>query len=245
MLKKILLCSAIFNLFSLLSTGGILIPGEDALAGKSQAQTKARRGYEKMDQKKWLTEDQQEYLLKLVRQTIKDRLFKAKGSPGMVPENIPGAFKKRAGTFVTIKKEGNLRGCIGHIIPEETLIQGVLENAINAAFRDPRFPPLRKEEFPDIHIEISILTPPKELSYQDSQDLLKKLRPEIDGVILKKGFYQATFLPQVWEQLPDKKEFLSHLCMKAGLPADSWSKEKLQISTYQVQAFEEKSPEED
>jgi len=119
------------------------------------------------------------------------------------------------------------------------LIEGIKENSINAAFKDPRFHPLTKEEFDRIEIEISILTPPQELSYTDADDLLKKLRPGIDGVIIKKGFYEATFLPQVWDQLSEKEEFLSHLCLKAGLSPDSWKKEKLHVSTYQVQAFEE------
>ncbi|MBW2339981.1 MAG: AmmeMemoRadiSam system protein A, partial [Deltaproteobacteria bacterium] len=142
-------------------------------------------------------------------------------------------------TFVTVTIDGNLRGCIGHIIPRETLIEGIRENALNAAFRDPRFPPLTQEEFDKIGLEISILTPPQELTYTDAEDLLDKLRPGIDGVIIKKGFNEATFLPQVWEQLPDKREFLTHLCLKAGLSAHSWETEKLQVSIYRVQAFEE------
>jgi AmmeMemoRadiSam system protein A len=134
---------------------------------------------------------------------------------------------------------GNLRGCIGHIIPQESLIEGIKVNAINAAFRDPRFPSLTKEEWKKVEIEVSILTDPKPLSYSDANDLLKKLRPGIDGVIIKKGYHQATFLPQVWEQLPSKEKFLNHLCFKAGLDRDGWRKGDLEVSTYQVQAFEE------
>ncbi|MBW2078822.1 MAG: AmmeMemoRadiSam system protein A, partial [Deltaproteobacteria bacterium] len=152
---------------------------------------------------------------------------------------LPEKFQEQLGTFVTLTIDGNLRGCIGHIIPRGTVIEGIRENSINAAFRDPRFPPLSREEFDKIEIEISILTAPEELSYTDADDLLNKLRPGVDGLIIKKGHYEATFLPQVWDQLPDKEEFLSHLCMKAGLSYDSWRKEKLQVSTYQVQAFEE------
>ena len=90
-----------------------------------------------------------------------------------------------------------------------------------------------------MHIEISILTEPKSLVYTGGKDLLNKLRPGVDGVIIKKGFHQSTFLPQVWEQLPDKKEFLNHLCLKAGLSGNAWEKGDLEVSTYQVQAFEE------
>ena len=112
-------------------------------------------------------------------------------------------------------------------------------NAINAAFRDPRFPPLSRDELNRIKIEVSILTNPRPLEYKDAQDLLAKLRPGIDGVIIKKGFHEATFLPQVWEQLPRKEDFLTHLCLKAGLDGDAWRRGDLEVSTYQVQAFEE------
>lgn len=185
-----------------------------------------------------LAEDQGKFLLKVARQTIEQELFGRKGEP-MGGKDLTDIFNTRRGTFVTLTEKGNLRGCIGHIIPRETLIEGVRENAINAAFRDPRFPPLRAEEWRDVKIEVSILTDPRPLSYTDAQDLLEKVRPGIDGLIIKKGYYQATFLPQVWEQLPDRKEFLTHLCYKAGLDGDEWKKGDLEVSTYQVQAFEE------
>jgi len=140
---------------------------------------------------------------------------------------------------VTLTIGDNLRGCIGHITPQETLFEGIKINAINAAFRDPRFSPLSKKEWERVKIEISVLTDPEELPYEDAPDLLNKLRAGVDGVILKKGYYQATFLPQVWEQLPKKEDFLGHLCVKAGLDRDDWKKEKLEVSTYQVQAFME------
>ena len=148
-------------------------------------------------------------------------------------------YSERRGTFVTLTMDGALRGCIGHIIPQESLIEGVRENAINAAFRDPRFRPLSRQEWEKTKIEVSILTEPKSLAYADGEDLLKKLRPGVDGVILKKGYRQATFLPQVWDQLPDKKEFLTHLCLKAGLDGHAWKKDKLEVLVYQVQAFHE------
>ena len=140
---------------------------------------------------------------------------------------------------MTLTIDGGLRGCIGHIVPRESLIEGIRVNAINAAFRDPRFRPLSRKEWERIKIEISILTEPRPLEYADAEDLLQKIRPGIDGLIIKKGHHQATFLPQVWEQLPDKKEFLTHLCLKAGLIGNEWKKEKLEVQTYQVQAFEE------
>ena len=217
----------------------LLVPGALCLEKKECKRSVNKiRGDGKMEKLKWVSEDEGKSLLEMARETIKNRLFNLE-EPQIDLKDIPEIFQKRLGNFVTIHIGGNLRGCIGHIIPRYPLIEGIKENAINAAFKDPRFPPLTKGEFDRIEVEISILTPPKELPYTDAEDLLKKLRPGTDGVIIKKGFYEATFLPQVWEQLPKKEDFLSHLCLKAGLSSDSWKTEKLQVSTYQVQAFEE------
>jgi AmmeMemoRadiSam system protein A len=206
--------------------------------GKSNTCISNNKGDNTMGTADWLSEDEGNYLLVVARNTIKNRLNNME-EPQIDWKDLPEKFHEQLGTFVTLTIDGNLRGCIGHIIPRETVIEGIRENSINAAFRDPRFPPLTREEFDKIDIEISILTTPEELSYTDADDLLNKLRPGVDGLIVKKGHYEATFLPQVWDQLPDKEEFLSHLCLKAGLAHDSWRKEKLQVSTYQVQAFEE------
>lgn len=185
-----------------------------------------------------LTEDEGKYLLSVARKTIAQRLSGQK-DPEPSDADPSAKFLEQRGTFVTLTTGGNLRGCIGHIIPQESLIEGIRVNSINAAFKDPRFPALTKEEWERVKVEISILTDPKPLSYSDADDLLKKLRPEIDGVIIRQGYHQSTFLPQVWEQLPGKEDFLSHLCQKAGLGADAWKKGDLEVSTYQVQAFEE------
>jgi AmmeMemoRadiSam system protein A len=149
------------------------------------------------------------------------------------------ALAAKAGTFVTLTEGGELRGCIGSLEARDSILEGVRRNALNAAFRDPRFPPLGRKEFDRIRIEVSVLTEPKPLHYTDPEDLLRKLRPGVDGVILSRGFASATFLPQVWDQLPDREEFLSHLCMKAGLPGDAWRRERLDVMTYQVQSLEE------
>ena len=185
-----------------------------------------------------LTEDEGQYLLSVARDTIEQKLLDQE-EQRQSDTDLPTKFFEQRGTFVTLTTGGNLRGCIGHIIPQETLIEGIRVNAINAAFRDPRFPPLNKEEWKSVKIEISILTDPKPLSYSDSKDLLRKLQPDIDGVIIKKGYHQATFLPQVWEQLSEKEQFLAHLCLKAGLGENEWRSGVLEVSTYQVQAFEE------
>jgi len=195
----------IFVLLScLLGSEGFGFEKNDKQLNKEATQTATHiKGDGTMDNAKWLSEDEGKYLLGVARKTIKNRLSKAE-EPQIDPKDLPEKFQERLGTFVTVTIDGNLRGCIGHIIPRETLIEGIRENALNAAFRDPRFPPLAQEEFDKIELEISILTPPQELPYTDAEDLLDKLRPGIDGVIIKKGFNEATFLPQVWEQLPDK-----------------------------------------
>ena len=191
-----------------------------------------------MEETDRLTDQEGGYLLSVARRTIEERLFDLKNQDGEEPL-LSQKFSERRGTFVTLTEHNGLRGCIGHIIPQETLLEGIKINAINAAFRDPRFRPVSKKEWANVKIEISILTDPKPLAYSDSHDLLEKLRPGIDGVIIKKGIYQATFLPQVWDQLPDEREFLTHLCLKAGMDGNAWKKEKIEVLTYQVQAFEE------
>jgi MEMO1 family protein len=149
------------------------------------------------------------------------------------------ALQATSGTFVTLKIGGNLRGCIGSLAGREPLVDGVRANALNAAFHDPRFRPLTAEELDRVSIEVSILTPPQPLEYTDAADLVARLRPHVDGVTIRRGFASATFLPQVWEQLPDTEVFLSHLCQKAGLSGEAWRKGDLEVETYQVQYFEE------
>jgi len=185
-----------------------------------------------------LTEKEGRHLLSIARRTIETSLSNQEEEPSS-DQSESLKYKEKRGTFVTLTIEGALRGCIGHIIPQDTLIEGVRINAINAAFKDPRFRPLSQKEWKRVKIEVSILTEPVPLRYSDAEDLLRKLTPGKDGVILKKGFHQATFLPQVWEQLPEVEEFLTQLCHKAGLNGDAWKREKLDVSIYQVQAFHE------
>ena len=199
-------------------------------------ETKDQKGMNMKD-KSQLTKEEGEYLLLLARKTIEARLFH-KDLPADKDKAAEKYLEKR-GTFVTLTINDNLRGCIGHIVPQESLIEGIRINAINAAFKDPRFPPLSKDEWDHVKVEISILTEPEHLEYSGADDLLSKLRPGIDGVIINKGYAQATFLPQVWDQLPDKTQFLTHLCLKAGMGGSEWKKGELTVYTYQVQAFEE------
>lgn len=225
-------------LFILLLNAGFACQGQTT-AGATIVEAGKERGKEViMKSPDGLTDEQGKYLLDVARNTIRGSLFGDKGGADK-DDNLPPIFNEKRGTFVTLTSKGNLRGCIGHIIAQESLIEGIRENAINAAFKDPRFKPVGKIEWEQLKIEISILTDPKPLSYSDAEDLLKKIRPCIDGVILKKGYHQSTFLPQVWDQLPQKEDFLSHLCLKAGLDGNAWRRGDLEVSTYQVQAFEE------
>ena len=149
------------------------------------------------------------------------------------------ALQAYCGTFVTLKTDNQLRGCIGSLSATAPIVSGVRANALNAAFHDPRFPPLGKSELDAVRIDVSVLSEPIPLAYTDGDDLLSKLRPGIDGVIIRKRSVSATFLPQVWEQLPRPEAFLAQLCMKAGLPADQWREGDLTVLVYQVQYFEE------
>jgi AmmeMemoRadiSam system protein A len=204
--------------------------------GAHKIKEKAREGM--MSEADKLTEEEGKHLVETARKTIQEALFNMKEKSAQ-EASTSSKFLERRGTFVTLTLNGALRGCIGHIIPQESLIDGVRVNAMNAAFRDPRFRPLSKPEFEKIKVEVSILTTPRPLPYTDANDLLARLRPGIDGLIIRQGYHQATFLPQVWEQLPGKKDFLSHLCLKAGLAGDAWLHDTLEVHTYQAQAFEE------
>ncbi|MEA3522432.1 MAG: AmmeMemoRadiSam system protein A [Campylobacterota bacterium] len=148
-------------------------------------------------------------------------------------EKYPKLQEKRA-VFVTLNLKGQLRGCIGSLIPHRRLIDDVISNAKSAAFRDPRFPPLTQEEFKNIEMEISLLSVPYELEYEDIADLKAKIRVGVDGVILQHHNNQATFLPSVWEQLPDFESFFTHLCYKAGL-GEKCLKAHPNIRLYQAQ----------
>lgn len=179
-------------------------------------------------------------LLKLAREIILREFGKENEDFDALKIKVSSLIlKENRGTFVTLHEKGELRGCIGNIDPVKTVWNGVKDNAKHAAFNDSRFSPLSYEELKHATIEISILTRPEKLDYTDADDLISRLRPEIDGVIIKKQDQSATFLPQVWQQLKDPQAFLMHLCMKAGLPSDEWKSGDLCVYTYQVQLFEE------
>ena len=189
-----------------------------------------------------LTIEQGHILVRLARQTIAEQLHLDVAEPVRPEELADPNLQARRGVFVTLNKRGVLRGCIGSLIGQESIVDGVRRHALNAAFHDSRFPPVDKKEFPELHIDISVLTEPRPLAYSDGDDLIKKLQPGVDGVILKaSGGRGATFLPQVWDQMPDPQLFLGHLCRKAGLAETTWQSGELEVETYQVQHFEEQA----
>ncbi len=138
-------------------------------------------------------------------------------------KKYPEQLQQIRSCFVTLHLHDQLRGCIGSLEAHEPLILDVSKNAYNAAFRDPRFAPVTLREYANLHLDISILSQPQPMQFVSEQDLLQQLRPGIDGLILADLGHRGTFLPSVWEQLPDKHEFLTHLKMKAGLPTTYWS----------------------
>jgi AmmeMemoRadiSam system protein A len=183
-------------------------------------------------------DQQKQEMLTLARSAIKTYLETGR-PPRITAKQVAPYLRKPAGVFITLTLNGQLRGCIGHLKATMPLFKDITENAINAAFNDPRFIPLQENEFSKIKIEISVLGQPKPISYSCVADLLSKITPHQDGVIISKGFHKATYLPQVWEELSDKEGFLCSLCIKAGLNPYAWQNEKLDIETYQVEKFAE------
>ena len=140
--------------------------------------------------------------------------------------------------FVTLTQHGQLRGCMGSLQAHRSLLHDLQDNAVAAALRDPRFVPVTGPELDSLRIEVSVLSPPGPLTVESEADLLATLRPHIDGLIVQDGLHRATFLPQVWEQLPDPREFVSRLKQKAGLSATAWSA-SMQWQRYSVQKWSE------
>lgn len=179
------------------------------------------------------------FLLALARQTIVDYYEtgqKIKLDEGKIPDQ---ELSHKAATFVTLTEDGMLRGCIGSLLAKRKMYEDVINNALYAAFGDARFNPVSREEIPKIKIEISVLSGSKPYKHKNQTELLQKIKPKEHGVIVQKGYSQATYLPQVWDDLRDKKEFLSSLCQKAGLDKNAWQSQNCEIFYYTVEKFSE------
>ncbi len=182
-----------------------------------------------------LTKEQQRILLEIARQSIENG-YKTGYPLGVNLRDYPVELIQPRATFVTLEKNHQLRGCIGMLEAVFPLVEDVSENAFSAAFKDPRFPPVQKNEIAILEIHISVLSEPEPITFSSEQDLLTKIRPQIDGLILQDNSHKGTFLPSVWQTLPDKQQFLRHLKNKAGLPADYWS-DTLKVNRYTTEMF--------
>ena len=185
-----------------------------------------------------LTDGEKQTLLRLAREAMEHGV-RGKKLPPLDINSITPRLREHGASFVTLTIHGELRGCIGVLEAWQPLVDDVREHAVAAALEDPRFRPVDETELDRIRIEVSRLTVPRPLEYSSSADLLKKLRPHVDGVILKNDYRRATFLPQVWDQIPDPEDFLDHLCAKMGARPNLWLNTKLQVYIYQVEEFHE------
>jgi AmmeMemoRadiSam system protein A len=187
-----------------------------------------------------LSNGEKQILLRLAREAmehgVRGRTLRV---PALDKNSLTPILLEQGASFVTLTVNDNLRGCIGALEAYQPLVEDVREHAIAAALEDPRFHPVQENELSGIKLEVSRLTAPRLLEYSSSEDLLAKLRPHVDGVILKDQHRRATFLPQVWKKIPDPADFMNHLCTKMGARPALWRELKLQVYVYQVEEFHE------
>ena len=185
-----------------------------------------------------LTNEEKKTLLELARMKLEEICGNRKMDLDVL--RLTSTLKEEKACFVSLYKNGNLRGCVGYLYPQGQLYKIVMDNVVNAALKDSRFSPVMKEELKDIKIEITALSSiPQRLCFSSGEDLKSKLKPRIDGVILKRGFRQSTYIPQVWNSFTDKEEFLSSLCMKGGMRPNSWKDTSTEVYTYEGIYFSE------
>lgn len=182
-----------------------------------------------------LDEQARETLLQIAGKSLRHGLEHGRALT-VKASNYPAELQAMRASFVTLHRHGDLRGCIGHLEAIQPLVKDVAENAFAAAFRDPRFPPLSENELEGLEIHISVLTPATPMTFSSEEDLIAQLRPGLDGLILKDGPNQGTFLPSVWESLPSPNDFFRHLKLKAGLPISHWS-DRLEVYHYETESF--------
>jgi AmmeMemoRadiSam system protein A len=185
-----------------------------------------------------LTRVEKVMLLRLARQGLQAAV-RGEAAPPLAAAARTPALERPGCSFVTLTEDGQLRGCIGGLQADEPLWRDVQRHAGQAALSDYRFIPVQPAELPQIEIEVSVLSAPAPLDYAAPDELLRQLRPHVDGVVLRQGLSRATFLPQVWESVPEPEQFLAMLCEKLGLPPDAWRRQHLAVETYQVEEFRE------
>lgn len=187
------------------------------------------------------SQEQGEKSVEIARNTLEN--FLRDGEEPDLDEELSDQMEEERGVFVTLEKNGDLRGCIGRPMPRQPFIEGLVNSAINAATRDPRFPEVSSEELEDITIEVSMLTVPEEVEVEDPKRYPEKIEVGRDGLIVKYGGSEGLLLPQVpvdnnWES----EEFLSQTCVKAGLSSDAWIKEDISLEKFSAQVFKEEEP---
>lgn len=186
-----------------------------------------------------MTPDEQKYLLQLARRALEEYL-QTKKVIQLETSELPEIFLNKKATFVTLTRNRQLRGCIGDLNPIKPLFQSVIDNSLASAFLDPRFSPLKQAEIKNIKIEISVLSSLKQIPvFQNRRQILDYFDRKKPGVFIKKNGQQATFLPQVWEELAFPKDFISQLCLKARLSPDAWEEPTTTIYEYEVEKFKE------
>ena len=191
-----------------------------------------------MTANKPMDNSEQHVLLQIAREALYKKLY---GQTLFLEiDEYDSDFRQAGASFVTLKINNQLRGCIGSLEPHRSLIEDVARNAEAAAFEDPRFPPLTLAEWDDLQIDISILSPAEPMSFQSEEELIRQLRPGVDGLVLQENFYRGTFLPSVWQQLPEPREFLRQLKRKAGLDPDYWSP-VIQVQRYTTSTISDQS----
>ena len=179
-----------------------------------------------------LTEGEQQTCLQVARDSILHGL-KYGSALDVEAKDYPENLRQHLTSFVTLHLQGQLRGCIGALEASQPLIDDIGEHAYAAAFKDPRFPALTNNEFDNITIDISVLGKPEAIIFKNEQDLLRQIRPGVDGLILEHGYNRGTFLPSVWKELATVNEFFQHLKIKAGLP-ENWWKDDVKVSRYET-----------
>jgi hypothetical protein len=189
-----------------------------------------------------LTGEEMSALLRLARQGVEAAVLDHPPG-GETACEVPRRLTERHGCFVTLWLAGELRGCIGNVLPREPLHRMILANARAAALTDPRFPPVTPTELPRLTVEVSVLTEPQHLVHSGGDDLLRRLVPRRDGVFLQIGAHSATFLPQVWSQLPEPRRFLDRLAQKAGCSPEAWQLPEARVLVYRAQWLAEDQPE--
>jgi AmmeMemoRadiSam system protein A len=183
-----------------------------------------------------LGEEDKRFLLSLSRETLR-RLFTSE--PPLTPLEVPAAAEENGACFLTLRRGGELRGCIGNVVAQEPLYLALMRNLRDAAQHDSRFPPIQPQELGDLNIEVTVLSGLTVLEYQTPQELLAQLRPGDHGVVLQVGCRAATFLPQVWKMFPTKEEFMNRLSEKAGCEPGAWRCSDTGVSVFQAECFEE------